>query len=241
MNKGILNEIQKAFETNKKLVSVLIDPDTRNFGQLGKLLTLCNQKPIDFLLIGGSLLSEGNIEDTISFVKEKSSLPIIIFPGTTHQISSKADAIFLLSLVSGRNPELLIGKHVESSFRLKASGLEIVPTGYMLIDSGKPTTASYISFSPPLPADKPMLAAATALAAQQLGMKVIYMDGGSGADQPISEEIIKTVRKQTSLPLIVGGGLKNKNAISIAFEAGADMVVIGNALEQNPELLNDLF
>ena len=229
-----------AFNTNNKLVSVLIDPDNRNFGQLGKLLSLCNQKAIDFLLVGGSLLSEGKIEETILFIKEKSKIPVIIFPGTGQQINNNADAILLLSLVSGRNADLLIGKHVESAFRLKASGLEILPTGYMLIDGGRQTTASYISFTPPLPADKPMLAAATALAAEQLGMKLLYLDGGSGAANQVSAEIIKSVRLHTTLPLIIGGGLKTQEDINRAFESGATMVVIGTALENNPELLNEL-
>lgn len=240
MNKGMEGDILKTFNNTKRLISVLIDPDNRNFGQLAELLTLCNQKAIDFLLVGGSLLSEGNIDDTISFIKERSKIPVIIFPGTTQQISGKADAILLLSLISGRNPDLLIGKHVESAFRLKASGLEVIPTGYMLVDSGKPTTASYISFTPPLPADKPMLAAATALAAEQLGMKVLYLDGGSGAAGPVSAEIIKKVKEHAMLPLIVGGGLRTKESVAAAFEAGANMVVIGNVLENNPELLNEL-
>ncbi len=240
MYKGISGNILKALCDKRKLISVLIDPDYRNFGQLGKLLTLCNQKSVDFLLVGGSLLSEGNIEETILFIKERTQIPVIIFPGTSPQISNKADAILLLSLVSGRNADLLIGKHVESAFRLKASGLEILPTGYMLIDGGKPTTASYISFTQPLPDDKPMLAAATALAAEQLGMKVLYLDGGSGAAKQVPVEIIKAVRLHTHLPLIVGGGLKTKEDIEYVFEAGATMVVIGNALENNPELLNDL-
>lgn len=240
MNKGIEEDILNTFKNTKRMVSVLIDPDNRNFGQLAELLTLCNQKAIDFLLVGGSLLSEGNIDDTISFIKERSKIPVIIFPGTTQQISEKADAILLLSLISGRNPDLLIGKHVESSFKLKASGLEIIPTGYMLVDSGKPTTASYISFTQPLPADKPMLAAATALAAEQLGLKLLYLDGGSGAAGPVSAEIIKKVKEHTKLPLIVGGGLRSKESVAAAFEAGANMVVIGNVLENNPELLNEL-
>lgn len=240
MNKGIEEDILNTFKNTKRMVSVLIDPDNRNFGQLAELLTLCNLKAIDFLLVGGSLLSEGNIDETISFIKERSKIPVIIFPGTTQQISAKADAILLLSLISGRNPDLLIGKHVESSFKLKASGLEIIPTGYMLVDSGKPTTASYISFTQPLPADKPMLAAATALAAEQLGMKLLYLDGGSGAAGTVSAEIIKKVKEHTRLPLIVGGGLRSKQSVAAAFEAGANMVVIGNVLENNPELLNEL-
>ena len=240
MNKGILNIINQANQQNKKLISVLIDPDNRNFGHLGKLLNLCNKNQIDFLLVGGSILSEGNIEETITFIKANSKIPIILFPGTTHQVCDLADAILLLSLVSGRNADLLIGKQMESAFRLKNSGLEIMSTAYLLIDGGKPTTASYISFTQPLPSNKPMLAAATALAAEQLGMKLIYMDAGSGADFSINKETIQKVRQNTSNPIIIGGGLKTKEAIKLAFEAGATMVVIGNALETNPELLNEI-
>jgi phosphoglycerol geranylgeranyltransferase len=240
MNKGILYDIQKYAANKKKMVSVLIDPDNRNFGQLTELLTLCNLKVIDFLLVGGSILGDGNIEETTEFIKERSQIPVIIFPGTVQQISNKADGILLLSLVSGRNADLLIGKHVESSFKLKSSGLEVMPTGYMLVDSGKQTTASYISFTHPLPADKPMLAAATALAAEQLGMKLLYLDGGSGAGNNIGADVIKKVKEHTSLPLIVGGGIKTRESIAAAFEAGADMVVIGTALENNPQLLNEL-
>jgi putative glycerol-1-phosphate prenyltransferase len=207
---------------------------------LTELLTLCNLKVIDFLLVGGSILGDGNIEETTEFIKERSQIPVIIFPGTVQQISNKADGILLLSLVSGRNADLLIGKHVESSFKLKSSGLEVMPTGYMLVDSGKQTTASYISFTHPLPADKPMLAAATALAAEQLGMKLLYLDGGSGAGNNIGADVIKKVKEHTSLPLIVGGGIKTRESIAAAFEAGADMVVIGTALENNPQLLNEL-
>jgi len=241
MNTSILQKIISACHNNEKLISVLIDPDNRNFEQLEYLLSLCDQKGVNYLLVGGSLLSEGNIGDTIAFIKTKTAIPVIIFPGTTHQISPLAEAILLLSLVSGRNPDLLIGKHVESAFRLKASGLEIIPTGYMLIDGGRATTASYISFTQPLPADKPMLAAATALAAEQLGLKLLYMDGGSGAAHAISPDTIRSVKSNTSLPLVVGGGLRTQADIQNAFDAGANMVVIGNALEINPSLLNELF
>jgi len=241
MNKGILGNILKAFNKDKRLISVLIDPDNRNFGQLTELLNLCNEKAIDFLFVGGSMLTEGNLEETILFIKRKTKIPVIIFPGTNQQICSSADAILLLSLVSGRNPDLLIGKHVESAFKLKASKLEILPTGYLLVDGGKQTTASYISFTQPLPADKPLLTAATALAAQQMGMQLLYLDAGSGAQYSVSADTIKKVKEHTTLPLIVGGGLKTKEAVKVAFDAGANMVVIGNALEHNPELLNQLF
>ncbi len=240
MNIGVLSILQTFHQTGKKGIGVLIDPDNRNFGHLEKLLNICNEKTVNFLLIGGSLLNQGNLDETIAFVKARTQIPLVLFPGSTHQISAEADAILLLSLVSGRNPDLLIGKHVEAAFRLKASALEIIPTAYLLINGGKSTTASYISFTQPIPGDKPMIAAATALAAQQLGMGLIYLDAGSGAIETVSAEMIESVKLHTGLPIIVGGGLKSKTAIDRAFHAGADMVVLGNILEHNPDLLYDI-
>ena len=240
MERGKSTELLNFFYCDKKMVAVLIDPDNRNFGQLEALVNLCNRKAIDLFIVGGSILSEGVIEETITFIKLRSKIPVIIFPGSSQQICNKADGIFLLSLISGRNADLLIGKHVESSFRLKASELEVMPTGYILIDGGKPTTASYISFTQPLPNNKPMLAAATALAGEQLGLKLIYLDAGSGAEIPVSVALIQGVRKHISLPIIVGGGLRTKKDIQNAFDAGANMVVLGNILENNPEILDEL-
>ncbi len=240
MERGKSTELLNFFYCANKMVAVLIDPDNRNFGQLEALVNLCNRKAIDLFMVGGSILSEGVIEETITFIKLRSKIPVIIFPGSSQQICNKADGIFLLSLISGRNADLLIGKHVESSFKLKASELEVMPTGYILIDGGKPTTASYISFTQPLPNNKPMLAAATALAGEQLGLKLIYLDAGSGAEIPVSVALIQGVRKHISLPIIVGGGLRTKKDIQNAFDAGANMVVLGNILENNPEILDEL-
>lgn len=240
MESVILNKISSLSPLGRKMLAVLIDPDFGNNNHLKKLILLCNKKKIDFILVGGSILSIGNIKNTILFIKKHSDIPVVIFPGSPGQICSSADALLLLSLVSGRNADLLIGKHVEASFELQKSGIELIPTAYMLVDGGRQTTASYISFTNTLPADKPMLAAATALAAQQLGMKLIYLDSGSGALNPVSVEIINAVKKHTVIPLIVGGGINTKEKINNAYNAGADVVVIGSVLEKNPDLLNEL-
>ena len=225
---------------NKKGLALLLDPDevqlTPSFGEL---LSAANTNA-DFLLIGGSHLVEDQFHSLLKEVKNQVKIPIILFPGSNDQISSAADAIFLLSLISGRNPEYLIGQHVKAAFNLKRSGLEIIPTAYLLIDGGRATTASYMSNTCPIPRDKPSIASATALAGEQLGMKCIYLDAGSGAMQEVSREMIKDVRTHCSLPLIVGGGIRGELQMKSAFDAGADIVVIGTAFEQNPGLLADL-
>lgn len=225
---------------NKKGLALLLDPDEVLLtASLGKLLSAANTNA-DFLLIGGSHLVEDQFHSLLKEVKNQVKIPIILFPGSNDQISSAADAILLLSLISGRNPEYLIGQHVKAAFNLKRSGLEIIPTAYLLIDGGRATTASYMSNTSPIPRDKPSIASATALAGEQLGMKCIYLDAGSGAMQEVSREMIHDVRTHCSLPLIVGGGIRGELQMKSAFDAGADIVVIGTAFEQNPELLADL-
>ena len=240
MGEKIANFINSNAANDKKLLAVLIDPDNAEPSHLKNVLQSQNIAKIDLLLIGGSVLTSGNIHDTLKYVKSICDIPCIIFPGSPDQISSEADAILLLSLISGRNPELLIGKHVESALRLKQSNLEILPTGYVLIDGGAPTTVSYISGTTPIPHNKPGLAAMTALAGEQLGFQIIYMDAGSGAKNPIPSSMIEAVRSQTSRPIIVGGGIRTIEGIHSAWNAGADVVVIGNRLEEDPKFLQRL-
>jgi putative glycerol-1-phosphate prenyltransferase len=173
----------------------------------------------------------------VSWAKQHIEKPIVIFPGSPEQISEEADAILLLSLISGRNPELLIGNHVQAAPRLAKSQLEIISTGYMLIDCGKSTTASYISQTFPIPYNKPEIAAVTAMAGEMIGMKCMYLDGGSGAEQPVSTAMIKAVREAVETPIIVGGGIRHEDQVREAFLAGADLVVVGTAIEENPEML----
>lgn len=235
----LLQHIELNSSNKKKMLAILIDPDHADELRIKNLLQLAEGKA-DLLFVGGSLVTHGSMDITLKIIKKYSALPCIIFPGSPSQISQYGDAIFLLSLISGRNPELLIGKHVEAAPSLAQSQLEIIPTGYVLIDGGRVTTVSYVSSTVPIPSDKTGIAAVTALAGEQLGLKVIYMDAGSGAEIAISEEMIAAVRKSVKIPVIVGGGIKTKEGIHKAWNAGADVVVIGNQLEKQPELLDDL-
>ncbi|MGZ5283759.1 MAG: phosphoglycerol geranylgeranyltransferase [Bacteroidia bacterium] len=231
--------INKA-ETGKKQLALLIDPDKAGAFGLEHTLRIASEAGVDLIFVGGSLLTENHIRDCVKMVKDNTDVPVILFPGSPSQIHASADAIFLLSLISGRNADLLIGRHVEAAPLLKQSGLEIIPTGYMLIDAGQPTTASYISNTFPIPYNKPDIAACTAMAGEMLGLKAIYMDCGSGAAKPVSPEMIARVKSSINIPLIVGGGIRTKTELHQAFSAGADIAVVGNAVEKDPELLYTL-
>jgi phosphoglycerol geranylgeranyltransferase len=224
----------------KKSLAVLIDPDKQNPKLLSETVAIANNVKVDFFLVGGSLLTTDSLHETVSFIKKNSSIPLILFPGNATHIANDADAILFLSLISGRNADLLIGQQVQAAPLLKASGMEIIATGYILIDGGKPTTVSYVSNTVPIPADKPEIAAATAIAGEMFGMKCIYLEAGSGAKIPVSEKIIQEVRKNISVPLIVGGGICTKEKALAACEAGADIIVIGNAAEKDPLLIADM-
>jgi phosphoglycerol geranylgeranyltransferase len=223
----------------EKLLAILIDPDKISSFQLEELVKKA-EKYADLIFVGGSLLITGHFSQCVSQIRKLTTLPLVIFPGSPAQISAEADAILLLSLISGRNSELLIGQHVLAAPKLKEAGLEILPTGYMLIESGKMTTALYISNTLPIPSDKPEIAACTALAGEQLGLKLIYLDGGSGASYPVSAEMIKAVRASISSPLIVGGGIRTPELAIKACLAGADIIVIGTVLENDTESLKTI-
>jgi putative glycerol-1-phosphate prenyltransferase len=192
---------------------------------------------VDLFFVGGSLISGNQFHALIDKLKLQSDIPVAIFPGSNLHIHPKADAILLLSLISGRNAEMLIGQHVVAAPILKNSGLEILSTGYMLVESGKATTVSYISNTLPIPSDKEDIAVCTAMAGEMLGLKLIYMDGGSGAQNPIPAKMISAVRRSISVPLVVGGGINSATKAQNAWEAGADIVVIGNGLEKDPDLI----
>lgn len=232
--------IKNKLAEGKKLLAILVDPDKVDEAYLKKLCSNAVELPADLFLVGGSLLTSGDLEFTISFLKKNSSIPTIIFPGSSNQISSNADAILFLSLLSSRNPEMLIGQQVIAAPYIKKANIEVISTAYLLIESGKPTTASYMSNSNPIPANKPEIAASTALAGEYLGMDVIYLDGGSGAENPISKEMIEMVKAYTNRPLFIGGGINSIDKLRQAFEAGADVCVIGNAFENNPNFAKQL-
>lgn len=237
---SVLGQLEQARQQNKRLFSLLIDPDKIGGNELERLAITAQHAAVDMLFVGGSLLVRNTLFDCVQIIKANSNIPVVLFPGDNMQVVPNADAILLLSVISGRNAEMLIGKHVVAAPTLKNSGLEIIPTGYMLVDSGKPTTASYMSNTTPLPHDKDDIAACTAMAGEMLGLRTIFMDGGSGAMNSVSESMVKRVADHVSVPIIVGGGLKTPEMAKARFDAGATVVVVGNAIEKNGSLLAEM-
>lgn len=219
----------------KRGLALLFDPDRFDADRILALLPLA-----DLVLVGGSVLTQGNLQECVGFMKMHSTVPTLIFPGNAMHLDGRADGLLLLSLVSGRNPDLLIGQHVQAAPQLNALSMRCFPTGYLLIDGGKTTTVSYISNTTPIPHDKPELAAATALAASLLGMQIVYLDAGSGADRPVPPQTIAAVRRMVNLPIFVGGGIRSGDAAATAWSAGADWLVVGTAGEQSHSLVEDI-
>ncbi|MDX1408595.1 MAG: geranylgeranylglyceryl/heptaprenylglyceryl phosphate synthase [Saprospiraceae bacterium] len=233
----IYHKFQEAKQSSRKKLAVLIDPDSVRLGTLDQLVDLSIRAKVDFFFIGGSLIVNNQLDACLESIKAKCDIPLVLFPGDSYQLSYRADGILFLSLISGRNAELLIGKHVITAPYLKMSPLEIIPTGYMLVDGGVPTTVSYMSNTRPIPSDKEDVALCTAMAGEMLGLKAIYMDAGSGAQTPISEAMITSVSGGISIPLIIGGGIRTPELARRNVEAGADVIVVGNAFEDDPSLV----
>ena len=240
MKNTLYQHFIKNKQQGKKSLAVLIDPDKVDGHKIEQLVSISTAAKVDYFLVGGSLIISSNLDDCIQQIKSLCDIPVILFPGSPAQVSKFADALLYLSLVSGRNAELLIGQHVVSAPFVKKSGLEIMPTGYMLVDGGAPTTVSYISNATPLPSDKNEIALCTAMASEMLGMKLIYMDAGSGAKRPITESMIEMVSANIEVPLIVGGGITDPEKAYLNCKAGADVIVIGNSIEKNPGLINEM-
>lgn len=236
----IYKQLQEAKAAQQKKFAVLIDPDKGKVNHVDKIIALAQKATIDCFLIGGSLVVNDALDETISLLKAETDIPVILFPGGSRQLSYKADALLFLSLISGRNADLLIGKHVETAPFLKISPLEIISTGYMLIDGGVPTSVSYMSNTYPIPANKNDIAVCTAMAGEMLGLKLLYMDAGSGAVNPVSAEMIQAVSMATDIPLIVGGGINSPERAAQNVAAGADIIVVGNAIEKDPNLIIEI-
>ena len=226
-------------DTSKKKFVVLIDPDKPTDKEIIDIVEKSKNVGVDFFFVGGSLLTTDSLDNCIKLIKQHSDIPVLIFPGNSLQISKWCDGFLLLSLISGRNSEMLIGRHVIAAPYLKLYGNEIIPTGYMLIDGGRQTSVSYMSNTTPIPHDKDDIAMCTALAGEMLGLKIIYLDAGSGATTPVSADMISKVKQTIEVPLIVGGGINTPEKAAIAAKAGADIIVIGNALEKSIDRLQE--
>jgi putative glycerol-1-phosphate prenyltransferase len=225
--------------SKNKLFALLVDPDKHDSGSLSWIGRSSETYKVDFILVGGSLVS-GSVDETVSILKQHTDIPVILFPGNVLQITSRADGILLLSLISGRNPEYLIGNHVIAAPILRKTRLEIIPTAYILIENGRSTSVEYMSNTKPIPADKIDLTVATAMAGEMLGHKLVYLEAGSGALETVHEEMIREVRKNIQIPLVVGGGIRTPEQIRNIYNAGADMIVVGTALERDPASLEEL-
>lgn len=240
MTNRIYQSLVQQKQKGKKSFAVLIDPDKVNASILDDLIDRVTNAQVDYLLVGGSLVISNRLDEVVTQLKSNCDIPVILFPGSPSQITRHADALLYLSLISGRNPELLIGQHVISAAAVKQSGLEIISTGYMVIDGGAPTTVSYISNAAPIPSDKNEIAQCTAMAGEMLGMKLIYMDAGSGAKKAITESMIEKVSQVIEVPLVIGGGIKDPEKAYLNCKAGADVIVIGNAIEKDPSLIKEM-
>ena len=237
MTASVFDAFVSAKRLGEKQFAVLVDPEKATRERLLHVSELAENCGADFVFVGGSTLVKDTMAECVETLKSNCSLPVVLFPGSNKQVHPSADALLLLSLISGRNAEWLINQHVEAAFMLKQSGLEIIPTGYILVDGGRETSVTYVSQTRPIPSDKTDIAAATALAGVQLGLKVIYMDAGSGALKTIPAKMIRAVRREVDAPIIVGGGIDTEVKAQRACAAGADVVVVGNALEKDPTLL----
>lgn len=237
---SIYDNILKSKKEGKKIFAILIDPDKQTNEELLETVDIANNSNVDYFFVGGSLLINNSLEQSILTIKSNSSIPVVLFPGNAMQVSENADAILFLSLISGRNPEMLIGQQVITAPLLKQTDLEVLSTGYMLIDSGKPTTVSYMSNTTPIPYEKNYVAACTAMAGEMLGLKLIFMDGGSGAKTPISSQMIKSVSDNVDVPLIIGGGICSASKALENCQAGADIIVVGNAIEKENGLIKEI-
>lgn len=233
-------QLQESKARGQKKMAVLFDPDKMRLEKMNQTLELAAELNIDYFFIGGSLIVNNMLDEVLASIRQRCSIPLVLFPGSSFQLSYKADALLFLSLISGRNPELLIGQHVIAAPFLKMSPLEIISTGYLLIDGGVQTSVQYMSNTYPIPAQKADIAVCTALAGEMLGLKLMYLDAGSGAKNPISSAMIEAVHNAVSVPVIVGGGIRTPEKVAENYRAGADVVVVGTALESDPSLMREM-
>ena len=224
---------------NQKQLALLVDPDKYSQESLALFVELAKETLPDCIMVGGSLVA-GSVEQVVQYIKSHTNIPVVLFPGNSHQLCNEADALLLLSLLSGRNADFLIGQHVVAAKAIRDSGIESISTGYILIDGGCSTSVEYMSNTKPIPRDKVEIIVATAIAGELIGNRMVYLEAGSGAINPVSKEAIQAVRQAVSLPIIVGGGIRTVEQAKDAYLAGADMIVVGNALEKDRFFMRDL-
>jgi putative glycerol-1-phosphate prenyltransferase len=239
-DKGIYRGLLDAKSRGEKRLAVLFDPDKLRLHQMERSLDLAIECGVDYFFIGGSLVVNDMLDELLSEIRRRCPIPLVLFPGNSFQLSYRADALLFLSLISGRNPELLIGQHVIAAPFLKMSPLEIISTGYILVDGGVTTAVQYMSNTIPIPAGKDDIAVCTALAGEMLGLKMIYLEAGSGARMPVAESMIESVSGAVGVPLITGGGIRTPEKVSANLHAGADLVVVGNKVEQDPGIIREM-
>lgn len=232
------NSIHKK-SVNQKQLALLVDPDKYSQESLALFVELAKETLPDCIMVGGSLVA-GSVEQVVQYIKSHTNIPVVLFPGNNHQLCNEADALLLLSLLSGRNADFLIGQHVVAAKAIRDSGIESISTGYILIDGGCSTSVEYMSNTKPIPRDKVEIIVATAIAGELIGNRMVYLEAGSGAINPVSKEAIQAVRQAISLPIIVGGGIRTVEQAKDAYLAGADMIVVGNALEKDRFFMRDL-
>lgn len=236
----IYQNILSAKKQGKKLLAILLDPDKMNLDRLSESLAQLRISKVDFIFVGGSTVREGVTQELVKRLKQETPIPVILFPGHYSQITSHADAILFLSLISGRNPEYLISQQVKAAPLIRSTGLEVIPTGYILIDGGKETAVQKISETRPLRSKDVLEITDTACAGMYMGKKIIYLEAGSGALKPVHESVVRAVRDHIDIPLIVGGGIRTEEELAQAYQSGADLVVIGTAFEENNKILNKI-
>lgn len=241
MQSSIITDILNAKQNNKKLLTVLLDPDKLDFKTLETTIQKIENTKVDYIFVGGSVVAKHLTDRCVVKIKKHTKIPVVLFPGDYNQLTNKADAVLFLSLLSGRNPEYLIEQQIKSVPFFKENTIESIPTGYILIDGDTQTSTQKVSNTNPICQSEIQLITDTTLAAEYLGKQLIYLEAGSGANTPVNEEIIQSVSENCKLPIIVGGGLRTKESVQKAFQNGADMVVIGTAFEENQDILNSLF
>jgi len=236
----ILKHIKNSKQKGEKLIAVLLDPDKISNDDVSSCITAINKTEVSFIFVGGSTVTNGMTDPFVKKIKKLSSIPVVLFPGDHSQLTEEADAVLFLSLLSGRNPEFLIEQQIKSVNFLKESALEIIPTGYLLIEGGIETSVQKVSKTTPISQLNLQEILNTSIAAEYLGKQIIYLEAGSGATTPVDPKIIRSVTENTKIPIIVGGGIRTKQQLKNAFDNGADLVVIGTAFENNNEIFNSI-